>query len=135
VPRFSSTFSVSEDGQSVSLIIEVEGGTSQEYRMDALDVERHVDALEKGRRMITPAVPNEFPEGGRYEVIRDPAWRVGLDVDGQAVLRIRHPGLGWLNFIIPRDGARNECANLAKALDVAANSTLRAAPEGSGKLN
>jgi hypothetical protein len=46
-------------------------------------------------------------------VTPEPIWEVSDEVrkDGK-VLLIRHPGLGWLGFIIPLD----DCKRLAKKL-------------------
>ena len=62
------------------------------------------------RETLAPQVPTSIPAGQRHFVTPEPLWEISAEVreDGK-VLLIRHPGLGWLGFIIPHD----DCERLA----------------------
>jgi hypothetical protein len=65
------------------------------------------------RVALAPQVATSMPAGQRLFVTPEPIWEVSGEVraDGK-VLLIRHPGLGWLGFIIPHD----DCERLAEKL-------------------
>ena len=79
--------------------------------LDAGSLEQHIHDLGKHRAALNDQVPRELDPGSRLEAIYDPVWRTAaVDSDGQhgIVLALRHPGLGWLSFLLPF----NEAANL-----------------------
>lgn len=57
-----------------------------------------LDAAER-RSNVQPPPPAEHPHTAPQAIV-NPAWYVSL-VGGGTVFQIRHPGLGWLAFIIP----------------------------------
>jgi hypothetical protein len=63
----------------------------------------------KHRASLQPGPPNEHPKP--TDVVVNPAWYTGL-VDAGTLFQIRHPGLGWLAFLIPA----NERAHLLSLL-------------------
>ena len=50
------------------------------------------------RAQLSPPHPNKPPDA--CEAIVNPAWMT-FPTDRGAVFRIRHPGLGWISFLIP----------------------------------
>jgi hypothetical protein len=69
------------------------------------DVERLIAELSKFRRNMIPEVQRKIPNGQGgivdpiYEVLSDPA-------SDEKTVGIRHPGIGWLLFLLPKDEAR-----------------------------
>jgi hypothetical protein len=76
-------------------------------------IEEIIQELSDFRETLAPEVESYLPNGKRLFVTPEPVWEVSDEVreDGK-VLLIRHPGLGWLGFIIPHD----DCKRLAKKL-------------------
>jgi hypothetical protein len=65
------------------------------------------------REALAPQVSTTIPAGQRHLVTPEPLWEISAEAreDGK-VLLIRHPGLGWLGFIIPH----KDCERLAEKL-------------------
>jgi hypothetical protein len=76
-------------------------------------VEEMIQELSDLREALAPQVSTTIAAGQRMFVTPEPIWKVSDEVreDGK-VLLIRHPGIGWLGFIIPHD----DCKRLAKKL-------------------
>jgi hypothetical protein len=76
-------------------------------------VEEMIRELADLREALAPQVTTTIVPGQRLFVTPEPLWKVSDEVreDGK-VLLIRHPGIGWLGFIIPHD----DCKRLAKKL-------------------
>ena len=73
--------------------------------LSADETERLIDELAKFRRKMKPEVPRQIPNGQRDGMPVDPIWLVQQFVD-QRVLGIRHPGIGWLLFLLPEAEAK-----------------------------
>lgn len=58
------------------------------------------------RALMSDPVPRTLDPGARLTVLSDPAWQVKPPAPGTgrdvAVLALRHPGLGWLGFLLPQ---------------------------------
>lgn len=76
------------------------------------------------RASLEPAHPNEAPKAVQATV--NPAWFTAL-IELGTLLQIRHPGFGWLSFVIPA----NERAHL---LSLLLNQALFAPLPGSAKI-
>jgi hypothetical protein len=51
---------------------------------------------------MTPAVPKEPPPPHAVEPLHDPRYATELHpFSGGTVLEVRHPSLGWLEFVLP----------------------------------
>ena len=59
----------------------------------------------KHRASLQPGPPPHHPKP--TDVVVNPGWYAGL-VDSRTLLQLRHPGFGWLSFLIPS----NERAHL-----------------------
>jgi hypothetical protein len=81
--------------------------------LDPAKIEQMIQDLSDLREELAPQVPSSVPPGKRLFVTPEPIWKVSAEVreDGR-VLLIRHPGLGWLGFIIPQA----DCDRLAEKL-------------------
>ncbi len=84
----------------------------------------------KHRASLQPPPPTEHPKP--TDVVVNPGWYTAL-LDSGTLLQIRHPGFGWLSFMIPA----NERAHLLslllrQALFVPEQGMANAPPPGSG---
>ena len=80
----------------------------QDIEITKLTVEQLDDLLvraAKHRASLQPGPPTDHPKP--TDVVVNPGWYTGL-VDSATLLQIRHPGFGWLSFLIPA----NERAHL-----------------------
>ena len=67
-------------------------------RMSAAELDGLIVAAVVERAKREPAVPMEQPQ--TIEAIVDPRWFV-FAVGENSIVQIRHPGHGWLGFLIP----------------------------------
>jgi len=94
-----------------------ESGTGQTWArhtsLNPAKVEEMIQELSDLREVLAPQVPDSIPAGKRMFCTPEPLWKISDEVrdDGKA-LAIRHPGIGWIGFIIPHD----DCRRLAKKL-------------------
>ena len=70
------------------------------------DFDNLIAGLARMRVEMTPPVAPTLDPGSRVEPLKNPAWRIPdpCPEDGR-VLVLRHPGHGWLGFLIPWDQA------------------------------
>ena len=68
------------------------------------EAESHCQLVAKNRANLTDEVSRELDPNSRLQAIYDPIWRSpekhSHDAHGVA-LALRHPGLGWLTFLLP----------------------------------
>ena len=69
-------------------------------------------ALGEARAIMRDGVPIKTPEqrSARELVILDPAWRTEPQLHPSLAgifLRLRHPGFGWLTFLLPHHEAQS----------------------------
>jgi hypothetical protein len=83
--------------------------------LSAADVERLIVELAKFRREMTPEVPRKIPDGQHEGGIADPIFSLQLFVD-QKFLALRHPGIGWLTFLLPEAEAQKLGRGLVQRL-------------------
>jgi hypothetical protein len=67
-------------------------------KFTAAELDTLIVEVAKHRANMQPAPAAEHPK--KAEAIINPAWYTG-PVDVGTLFQIRHPGLGWLSFIIP----------------------------------
>jgi hypothetical protein len=61
-----------------------------------------IQVLAEIREEMTPAVPKEPPLPHEVEPLHDPRYATELHpFSGGTVLEVRHPSLGWLEFVLP----------------------------------
>jgi len=57
-----------------------------------------IERASQRRAQLKPEVSQDWPKG-EVQAIFDPRW-AATNVDTGTLLQIRHPGHGWLNFVI-----------------------------------
>ena len=67
-------------------------------QMSAEELDKLILDAARKRADMEPAVQNEHPESA--EAIVNPSWYTEA-VDIGALFQLRHPGLGWLTFVLP----------------------------------
>lgn len=67
-------------------------------QMSTEDLESLLDAIALERAKREPQVTMEQPK--TMEAALDPRWHVSLS-DSNTILQIRHPGYGWVGYVIP----------------------------------
>jgi hypothetical protein len=81
--------------------------------LDGAGVERLIHRLSECRATLADAVPMGYEPSTLPGLIIDPTWSVlAQPGDRTKVLALRHPGLGWLPFILPE----HQQAALSKVL-------------------
>lgn len=86
--------------------------TPHEVELSARDIDVLLQLLSEVRLQVEPPIPMEARREGpiRELVATDPAWRaersVHTDLNG-ITLRLRHPGFGWLSFLLPWHEVKN----------------------------
>jgi hypothetical protein len=106
---------VPADRQAVLLELMDDGETVAQMVMDGATTETLAHDLAKCRARLVETVPQELDPGARVDAVGSPAWGVQGRHSGPAdtlLLALRHPGFGWLAFVLERERARA----MAKAL-------------------
>jgi hypothetical protein len=69
-------------------------------------VEQHIDALAQLRGQLEPPVPEGLPRDQAVHVTHDPIWLLyAVPLCDEFILHLRHPGHGWLHFVLNRANA------------------------------
>lgn len=95
-----------EDGEHVQLRLDMNDEPLGHILFDGATAERHALEVGKARSALTDPVSPTLDPGSRLEVTPDPAWRLELSKYGPT-LALRHPGLGWLGFVLPPHEAKH----------------------------
>ena len=97
------------DGQAARLETLIDGASASWVELDGPGLDWLIAQLAAARANLPEPVADEFDPTNPPMATDDPAWWVS-DPDSQgSTLALRHPGLGWLSFRLPR----NEAAELA----------------------
>ena len=78
-------------------------------QLSSAELEALIAAAARERTKREPAVAMQHPT--TFEAILDPRWAITL-ANPNTILQVRHPGLGWLAFVIPP----NERAHIISVL-------------------
>jgi hypothetical protein len=80
---------------------------STRFSLTADQLDNLIAKLSRVRSEMDPSVPLDLPIGISIDPIRDPAWYAppAESTPGSAVLVLRHPGLGWIAFGMPKQSA------------------------------
>ena len=96
--------------EQVTMELWMNGAPLGHIHLDAGSLEQHIHDLGKHRAALNDQVSRELDPGSRLQAIYDPVWRTdAVHSADQAgiMLALRHPGLGWLSFLLPHDEAAN----------------------------
>jgi hypothetical protein len=87
--------------------------------LDGATAEKHIHDMARHRAMLNDSVPTELDPGARLEALIDPVWHVPPNrIPEGRILALRHPGLGWLTFVLPDKEAQAIAEWLTKDLPV-----------------
>jgi len=105
------------DKESVVLQLEEGEKIHAHVMLDGASAEQVAAHIAKHRAELTDVVSPEIDPGFRLEAIHDPAWRgQPYRVAEGRIVSIRHPGYGWLSFVISDDSAKKLAEELVKDL-------------------
>jgi hypothetical protein len=111
------TFTLAEDKSHVLLKLVEDDKPVGQATLNATELDNVIAGLGEFRASLVEPVSAEPKKdaGSRELLVIDPAWRTErsphADIDG-VLVRLRHIGLGWVSFLLPR----NECSALGKWL-------------------
>ena len=90
-------------------VVDRRGRALAHVALETPELDSLVRSLADLRAAMGDPVPATLDPGARLTVLVDPAWQTRLPAAGTgpeggaaAVLALRHPGLGWLGFLLPR---------------------------------
>jgi hypothetical protein len=113
----TASVAVADDLRSATLQFHASSASSNEITLSASQLDELIFVLGTARAKMAEQLPTEpLTEAlTREAVVIDPIWRTNFpphqSLDG-LLLRMRHPGLGWLTFLLPH----HECMALAEWL-------------------
>lgn len=91
-----------EPREHVVVQTEEDGKPLAHVYFDGATAEQHAHNVAKWRALLKDEVARDLDPGSRLEAIVDPVWRVsGHRVPEGRILSLRHPGFGWLSFVLP----------------------------------
>ena len=92
---------------SHALIDLVGAGRSSAIKLSALELEGVLHQIAATRACLAEPVPDEVKEGSGVVAIYNPRWGLtvpsGEGVPPGILMLLRHPGLGWISFLVPPD--------------------------------
>jgi len=93
--RDNLAIELARDGKSLGRVI-----------FAASDVEALLLSIAEVRSSLREQVIPELEPKFRIATVEEPAWRISNPTpDGRRMLALRHPGFGWLGFLLDRDRA------------------------------
>lgn len=105
---------VLKDDQAL-IQMDVDGEPKAHMFVEASDLSKIIAALSEIRMQMTEEVTPVLDPVARLDMVVDPAWRAELKPEGTA-LALRHPGLGWIGFLLPPESASELAEHLPKPL-------------------
>jgi hypothetical protein len=86
----------------VVLQLDQDGTAIGHILFDAPTVEKHIQDVAEHRAALTEQVVPDLDPGSRLKAVFDPAWRISNQKTQHGrILALRHPGIGWLSFVLP----------------------------------
>jgi hypothetical protein len=83
------------------------GRSSAAIKLSALELEGVLHQIAATRACLAEPVPDEVKEGSGVVAIYNPRWGLtvpsGEGVPPGILMLLRHPGLGWISFLVPPD--------------------------------
>jgi hypothetical protein len=104
---------VDKKKENVVIQIEEDKRALAHILLDSATTENHIHDLAKHRAALLEQVPTELDPGSRLEALIDPIWHIpNYRREQGRILALRHPGLGWLSFVL----TDKEAASIAEWL-------------------
>ncbi len=101
---------LSDDRNSVTMTLVMDGLPLGHIILEIPDVEDLIHRMATVRAAMIEPVPSEIEPAARIIAADNPAWRVKIPTSSPTpgiLLALRHPGLGWLINLLPREEAHN----------------------------
>ncbi len=93
---------IAQDGMTVRISINSPTACLADIILPAKVVDAVIHGLAHLRGQMTPPVPEQYPVGQTLQAIALPDWYTEIEPStGLTNLCLRHPGLGWLAFLLP----------------------------------
>jgi hypothetical protein len=109
------TWVLSDDRKTVTAIFPTEPPVS--LSMDARGLDGLLRNLAEVREAMAEQHPLDFALGQKVSALHNPRWVTEPDLmNWDSLVHLRHPGYGWLHFLIPKA----EAAKLAGSLQAQA---------------
>jgi hypothetical protein len=90
------------DQEHVTVEMWMDGTPLGHMFFDGATAEKHIHDMARHRAALSDPVAPDLDPGARLEAQIDPAWRIPPYRYPQGrLLCLRHPGLGWLSFVLP----------------------------------
>jgi hypothetical protein len=97
--RMTWRFGIPEHRDTVRLELDADDTPLGHIYMDGATLEAFISELGKCRSQLAEQVTPELDSMARIEAVHASAWRV-TSVPAGRMLALRHPGLGWLGFVL-----------------------------------
>jgi len=107
---------VDEAADHVVLQLNQGGEILGDVALDAAAAEAHIDAVALYRAQLKTPVAQSLDPAGRIDATGHPAWMT-LSTPHGPVLSLRHPGIGWVSFVLSKDESRKMGAALVDLAD------------------
>jgi len=100
------------EGQAARLETFVGGESVSWVELDGPGLDWLIADLVAARADLAQTVADTFDPAAAGAATEDPAWWVSDPAPGGITLALRHPGAGWLSFLVPK----TEAAEMARWL-------------------
>jgi hypothetical protein len=117
--RMTYVVGLTDDMQTAVLQLNKNETGLAHMTFDAAELENLIHNLATVRAQMLETVPPDLDVGSRLSVVEHPAWKVpakGTVQTGKAVLALRHPGMGWLGFLLEADRLSKISAALSSSV-------------------
>jgi hypothetical protein len=96
---------MTEAGAAMELTYQCDGVAVGAQRLTAAEVDGFIHTMTSLRAKMAPAVARQAPDVTGGGVV-DPLWAIQTHpASSDKILAIRHPGAGWLSFLLPEKAA------------------------------
>lgn len=113
--RIDLHVSVDAAREHVILTMQQAGAGTARILLDASAVQEHVRLVGRARALLSDGVSSALDLGSRVEATTLPTWAIDPQPDGPALL-LRHPGFGWLAFLLSSHEAEALAQHLLRSV-------------------
>jgi len=108
---------VATDGMHEHVVIELwmDGKPLGHTQLDGATAEMHIQEVADARAQLTDPVSPMLDPNSMLDAVVDPSWRIeDYRISEGRIVAFRHPGLGWMAFVIPEEQAKSIAEWLTK---------------------